>query len=172
MTYPGGSQSYGTGFPRGRSDGWKWEARIFYAAAAYAGQGCAERARVDACACQSHGSHGGWIMDAWAQIRAALAMALPPEGWLERTVPTSRRGARGPSGNHPFVVQMSHLLKQRAKRTMIRGRLDAREQEAERAAKAARLRSRILQSGRGVERCDMMSEPSRPSHLRTRRAGE
>ena len=57
-----------------------------------------------------------WRMDAWARIRAALAMALPPEGWLERTVPTSRRGARGPSGNHPFVVQMSHLLKQRADR--------------------------------------------------------
>ena len=46
------------------------------------------------------------------------------------------------------------------------------EQEAERAAKAALLRSRVLQAGRGVKRREMMSEPSRPPHARTRRAGE
>ena len=46
------------------------------------------------------------------------------------------------------------------------------EMEAERAARAARMRDRVLQAGRGVKRREMMSEPSRPPNARTRRAGE
>ena len=56
-----------------------------------------------------------WRIDVRARLRAALPMAVPPEGCLERTVPTSRRGARGPRGNQPLVTQMSQLLTQRAK---------------------------------------------------------
>ena len=46
------------------------------------------------------------------------------------------------------------------------------EMEAARAARAACMRRRVLQAGRGTKRREMMSEPSRPPNARTRAAGE